>query len=63
MTPATFSGIAIAALIGLVLAWLFYRVARRGKAIDQTPHCATCGFNLTGRPPDSPRCSECGAEL
>src|SRR5205823_5320033 len=27
------------------------------------PICRRCGFDLTGRPPGSDRCSECGADL
>jgi hypothetical protein len=31
--------------------------------IGKHPHCRDCGFDLTGRAPDSARCSECGALL
>jgi hypothetical protein len=34
-----------------------------GRRIDDHPLCRRCGFDLTGRPEDSTRCSECGALL
>jgi hypothetical protein len=35
----------------------------RGKTIDDHPVCRRCGFDLTGKPPGSARCGECGADL
>jgi hypothetical protein len=35
----------------------------RGVAVDDHPLCRQCGFDLTGKPPDSTRCAECGADL
>ncbi|HEX8915236.1 MAG TPA: hypothetical protein VF796_22985 [Humisphaera sp.] len=37
--------------------------ARRGRVVDDHLLCARCGFDLTGKPPASRRCSECGATL
>jgi hypothetical protein len=34
-----------------------------GRAIDNHPICRACGFDLVGRPAESMRCSECGADL
>ena len=34
-----------------------------GRAIDDHPLCRRCGFDLTGKPPSSDRCPECGADL
>ena len=39
------------------------RIGLRGRRIDDHPVCAGCGFDLTGRPESSSRCSECGANL
>lgn len=35
----------------------------RGRKVGSDPHCKRCGFNLIGLPPDSTRCSECGADV
>jgi hypothetical protein len=35
----------------------------RGKRVGDHPHCRRCGFDLSGRAPDSRGCSECGADL
>ncbi|MGA2499445.1 MAG: hypothetical protein ABSH20_17020 [Tepidisphaeraceae bacterium] len=35
----------------------------RGRQVCDQPYCRRCGFDLFGRPPTSPHCSECGAEL
>ena len=35
----------------------------RGRCTDDHPLCRRCGFDLTGRAPDSTRCPECGADL
>jgi hypothetical protein len=40
----------------LILGW-------RGRRTDDHPLCRRCGFDLTGKPPDSSRCAECGADL
>ena len=41
-----------------LLIWSF-----RGRQVCDHPYCRRCGFDLFGRPPTSPQCSECGAEL
>src|SRR4051812_35175436 len=38
---------------------LFLLSLRRRQVSDQ-PLCASCGYNLTGRNPQSTRCPECG---
>jgi ribosomal protein L37E len=38
-------------------------VGRRGRRIDDHPLCRKCGFDLFGLPPDSSKCSECGAGI
>lgn len=35
----------------------------RGRVIDDHPVCRNCGFDLHGKPPDSNRCAECGADV
>ena len=35
----------------------------RGRRVNEHPVCRRCGFDLVGTPADSPRCSECGADL
>lgn len=37
--------------------------ALRGRRTGSHPHCRKCGFDLFGKPEDSLRCSECGADL
>jgi hypothetical protein len=39
------------------------RVGLRGRRIDDHPVCRKCGFDLTGTPESSWRCSECGTNL
>src|SRR5688500_6972626 len=51
--------LALAAGVGFVLAWAGWR----GRRVNNHPLCRRCGFDLTGRPPDSARCAECGADL
>jgi len=34
-----------------------------GKRVGDHPYCRKCGFDLFGKPEQSTRCSECGAEL
>ncbi len=46
-----------AAIAGLII-WV-----DRREPVPCPPACRTCGYNLSGRAPDSVRCSECGAEL
>lgn len=46
-------------LLGLALTIL----GQRGRRIDKHPLCRRCGYDLTGLPKGSQRCSECGAEL
>ena len=48
--------IALAGVVLIVFAW-------RGRRVDDHPLCRRCGFDLTGRPPDSTRCAECGADV
>src|ERR1051325_12180197 len=43
-------------------AWLFHR-GFKGRLLDDHPLCRRCGFDLFGKPTDSTRCSECGADL
>lgn len=57
MALLSLSGAALA--LGIVLAWW----GRRGKIIDQHPVCRACRFDLVGRPSESERCPECGADL
>jgi hypothetical protein len=38
-------------------------VGLRGRRVDDHPLCRRCGFDLTGRPDESTRCAECGADL
>ncbi len=51
--------LSILLIVGIVL------LARglRGRPIDDHPLCGRCGFDLLGLPPDTFRCSECGADL
>jgi hypothetical protein len=51
--------VAVIAVLAVVGAWL----ARRGVRIDDHPLCRRCGFDLVGKPAQSTRCSECGADL
>ena len=46
-------------LAGAVLVWW----ARLGSPTACPPSCRRCGYNVSGRPADSTRCSECGADL
>lgn len=45
--------------VGVLLAWW----GRCGNRIDEHPVCRKCRFDLVGRPPESQRCPECGADL
>ena len=48
----------VAALASAVLLWVW-----RGRRIGCPPTCRQCGYDVSGRPADSQRCSECGADL
>lgn len=57
-------------LLVLVVLWMVVVVAGRlaiwawrGKREGNHPVCRTCGFDLTGRPETSSRCSECRTDL
>lgn len=49
--------------VSLLIAVALIRWGWQGKRVGTYPSCGACGFNLTGRPADSQRCSECGADL
>jgi hypothetical protein len=53
---ATLAVMAVAAAGALWWAW-------RGWLRTTPPSCRACGYDVSGRPPDSTRCSECGADL
>lgn len=46
-------------LVGAAL----FAAGMRGRRIDDHPLCRKCGFDLTGKPAESARCAECGADL
>ena len=46
-----------------LLAMALMAAGLRGRRIDDHPHCRRCGFDLTGTPASSTRCSECGTDL
>lgn len=48
----------VAAVAAVVLTYSI-----RGRQVDEHPYCRKCGFDLHGRPADSTRCPECGADL
>jgi hypothetical protein len=50
-------------LIPLCLGVALVHRGWRGVAIDDHPLCRRCGFDLTGKPSDSDRCAECGADV
>lgn len=51
-------------LMILVLTLLFVTITGwRGRRVGTAPHCARCGFDLTGLYPDAPACPECGQAL
>lgn len=52
-------GCAALALLGVPLV----AVGWRGRRVGDHPHCRRCGFDLFGKPAESTRCGECGAEL
>src|SRR5690348_6140560 len=54
---------AILFLLLLILAVELTWRGLRGYAIDDHPLCRKCGFDLSGLPKDSFKCSECGAGL
>jgi hypothetical protein len=49
--------------IVIILATIAVVIGFRGRVVDDHPLCRRCGFDLIGRPHDSPRCSECGARV
>jgi hypothetical protein len=58
-TPDTAALPAVVAMGSLVLLY----VGLRGRPVNDHPICRRCGFDLVGRPADSTRCPECGADL
>src|SRR3954451_5269023 len=54
--------LAAPAAVGLASAAVL-AYALRGRRVDDHPLCRTCGFDLFGKPVDSTRCPECGADL
>ncbi len=50
-----------AGLLFLAAPMLF--VGKRGRRVGDHPLRRKCGFDLFGKPPESTRCSECGADL
>jgi hypothetical protein len=60
MEPSTLA--IVLGLVGLVCLIQFIRSVR-GQRVGATPHCRSCGYDLTGRPAESMQCSECGARL
>ena len=54
---------AIVATLLLILGVVLMVRGLRGYAIDCHPLCRKCGFDLTGKPPDSTRCPECGTDV
>jgi hypothetical protein len=59
MTPAIFLMLVGIVLVGCSL----ISFGRRDRKIDDHPLCAKCRFDLTGRPPHSHNCPECGSLL
>ncbi len=53
---------AISAAVALAGIVMILR-GRRGRLIDDHPHCVHCGYDLFGQPPDSHICPECGTKL
>jgi ribosomal protein L37E len=50
-------------VVGVFISVGMILVGRRGRRIDSHPVCRKCGFDLFGRPADSLRCAECGADV
>ena len=48
-----------AAAVGIAL----LAAGLRGRRVDDHPLCRRCRFDLTGKPAESTRCSECGAPI
>ena len=59
VAPVVLAVLLLASLAGVALLWL----GLRGRRVDDHPLCRRCRFDLTGLPPDSRRCPECGADL
>jgi hypothetical protein len=55
--------VVLALTASLVIALFLIASGLRGVRTDDHPLCRGCGFDLIGRPGDSTRCPECGAEL
>ncbi|HEX8342667.1 MAG TPA: hypothetical protein VF624_17320 [Tepidisphaeraceae bacterium] len=56
LLPAVFVVLSIAGLVLL-------RIGLRGRATDDHPLCAACGFDLFGKPDGVTQCGECGADV
>src|SRR4051812_2253860 len=50
-------------LLSFAAGALMYLIARRGKRVNDHPMCRRCDFDLTGLPPTSDRCPECGSDI
>lgn len=53
-------------LLGVALllpAGVMVFIGKRGRRVGDHPVCRKCDFDLFGKPPESDRCSECGADL
>lgn len=55
--------VCLASLLAALVAAIVARRASRWHTVGDHPHCAHCDHDLTGLPPDSGRCPECGADL
>ncbi len=53
----------IAIIAAFIVGVAVTTVGLRDRRIDAHPLCRRCGFDLTGRAPDSTRCPECGGDL
>lgn len=62
VTPFSWPVYSCIAICG-ALAFLLIRRGLRGTPIHDHPLCAKCRYDLTGRPNESTRCPECGADL
>ena len=56
IVPVLIALLAVAASLALFL-------LLRGRRVACPPSCRLCGYDVSRRPADSTRCSECGAEL
>jgi hypothetical protein len=62
MSVSMFIAMGIASVIALP-AVLLIRRGYRGRKLDDHAICRKCGFDLFGKPAESNKCSECGADL